>query len=317
MHTTLANPSRITQSRFTGTSCLLSICALALLLPLAATGGELQVLCTTFPIYQITRNVAQGRGGVNVQLLLPASLGCPHDYALTPQDMQKLLGARVLVVNGAGLEEFLGAPVAKANPGLSVVDSSAGVSNLLTYQSENAPGRQEPNPHFFSSPRLAAQLAANIAAGLARADSEGADLYQKNAALYAVRMNRLADEFTALGRTLANRRIVTQHGAFDYLARDAGLEVVAVLQAHAGQEPSAADMLELVKIIRASKAGAIFTEPQYPAKIGQTLARETGIPSAILDPTASGPENAPLDYYETVMRKNLETLRATLGVKTP
>ena len=118
----------------------------------------------------------------------------------------------------------------------------------------------------------------------------------------------------ALGRTLKNNRIVEPHGVFDYLARDMGLEVVAVLRPH-GQEPSAAEMLELVRTLRAKQAGAIFTEPQYPAKVGAALARETGLPTATLDPVATGPDEAPLDYYETAMRQNMEVLRATLGVQ--
>lgn len=446
--------------------------------------GELNVLCTTFPLYQITRNVAHGRDGVKVELMLPASLGCPHHYSLTPQNLQKLARAQVLVVNGLGMEEFLGAPVAKANTRLRIVDSSAGIEGLLPYADEHTHGHEqgeepfewvgifdlapgtyrwtfakkggqyaeptlkmvilrvpgkdataiervkptaakafeadaaprkpgaeltpdesahwlefddgkdattftvrirkagtyafftehrptefeagehffkndqgrdvEPvaqfpdsaqdhghahghadpakphdhhpdhdpaehehrgfNPHLFASPRQAALLAENIAAGLSKADPEGAGVYFKNAKAYAQRMNALADEMAALVQTLKNNRIVQPHGVFDYLARDIGLEIVAVTQPH-GQEPSAAEMLELVQTVREKKAGAIFTEPQYSPKVGQTIARETGVPAAVLDPAASGPDNAPLDYYEKVMRKNMETLRTVLGVR--
>jgi zinc transport system substrate-binding protein len=292
---------------------------LALMRTAVVSAGELKVLCTTFPIYQITRNVMQAREEADVQLLLPAALGCPHDHALTPQDMQKLVGAKVLVVNGLGLEEFLGAPVTRVNADIVVVDSSSGSKALLRYQDDRHDHDAKTkhtgiNPHLFASPRMAAQLAIAIASGLGKADPAGAVLYKQNAETYAARMNRLADEFVARGKMLKNNRIVTQHGVFDYLARDMGLEVVAVVQAHAGQEPSAADMLKIVKDVREKKAGAIFTEPQYPGKVGQTIARETRIPAATLDPVATGPEAAPLDYYETVMRKNMETLRATLGV---
>jgi len=316
-----------------------------LMMSTAIYAGELKVLCTTFPLFQITRNVAQGHENTVVQLLLPASLGCPHNYALTPQDMQKLGGARVLIVNGLGLEEFLGAPVQKANADLVVVDSSIGIKELLQYQDDDHDAEHDhdgdakhqaheadkdhheggetehehhhsgTNPHLFASPRMAAQLTDAIAAGLAKVDPDGAELYKKNAATYAERMNKLAQEFAALGKTLKNNRIVTQHGVFDYLARDTGLEVVAVVQAHAGQEPSAAEILDIVKTVRDKKAGAVFTEPQYPAKVGQTIAKEAGIPCAILDPVATGPDNAPLDYYETIMHKNMETLRAILGTK--
>ena len=308
-------------------------------LALGATAGfaELNVLCTTFPIHQIARNVAQGRPGVDLQLMLPAGMGCPHDYALTPQDLRKIAAADVLVVNGLGLEEFLGAPVATANPDVETIDSSAGIPDLLEYAHEHSeaeeecdheaeadPGHEEHdhghprhagvNPHLFASPRQAARIALNVAAGLSKADPEGAGVYFRNAQAYADRLNALADEMAALGRTLKNSRIVEPHGVFDYLARDMGLEIVAVLRPH-GQEPSAAEMLELVRTLRAKQAGAIFTEPQYPAKVGAALARETGLPTATLDPVATGPDEAPLDYYETAMRRNMEVLGATLGVQ--
>ena len=309
----------------------------ALALGATLARAELNVLCTTFPIHQIARNVAQGRAGVDLQLMLPAGMGCPHDYALTPQDMRKLAAADVLVVNGQGLEEFLGAPVRTANPDVETIDSSAGIQDLLEYAHEPAeaeeehgheaeadPGHEEHdhghhhhegvNPHLFASPRQAARIALNVAAGLSKADPEGAGVYFRNAQAYADRLNALADEMAALGRTLKNNRIVEPHGVFDYLARDMGLEVVAVLRPH-GQEPSAAEMLELVRTLRAKQAGAIFTEPQYPAKVGAALARETGLPAATLDPVATGPDEAPLDYYETAMRQNMEVLRAVLGVQ--
>jgi ABC-type Zn uptake system ZnuABC Zn-binding protein ZnuA len=447
--------------------------------------APVRVLCTTFPIYQITRNVVADYEGVRVELLLPASLGCPHHYSLTPQDMQKLARADVLIINGLGMEEFLGAPLEKANRGLHVVDSSRGTDGLLHYaggghdhhahgehghaahghagkpyewagvfvlqpgaytwtfakrdgqyadptmkmlvrkvdldpvvalahESERAansmthegivkkdgeglqpsdapyvltlnqdqdvtafpilvkeagtyvffaehlptefeaevhyfknatgadiePIVQEPqedhdhghgdghsfgdhaehatagsvNPHLFASPRQTARLALTIAAGLSEHHPAGAGTFFANASQYAARMHTLSKEMEEQVKLLKNHRIVQPHGIFDYLARDIGLEVVAVTQPH-GQEPSAAEMLERVATIREKQAGAVFTEPQYSPKVGQTIAAETGIPTAVLDPVASGPANAPLDYYETVMRKNLETLRATLGVK--
>ncbi len=136
----------------------------------------------------------------------------------------------------------------------------------------------------------------------------------KNAAGYAAKMDKLSDDFVSLGKRLKNNRIVEPHGIFDYLARDIGLDIVAVMQAH-GQEPSAAEMVQIVRTIKEKKAGAIFTEPQYPAKVGNTLAKESGIPVATLDPVVTGPDNAPLDYYEKVMRDNMKTLEETLGVK--
>ena len=315
------------------------LACLALLLPAprsaaAKSAEQLTVLATTFPLYLFTRGVVAGRDRVRVDLMIPAQMGCPHDYSLTPQDMRRLAAADVLVINGLGLEEFLGAPLARANPALRVIDSSAGIDDLLPLTASVPSGprvnghdhdhdhdhdhahteaARAVNPHLFASPRLAARLVATIARELAKIDPEGAPLYQANGHALGERLHRLADEFSALAGRLANTRIVTQHGVFDYLARDTGLAIVAVVQAHAGQEPSAAEMLAIVRTVREQRAGALFTEPQYPAAIGRTIAAEANIPAATLDPAATGPEQPPADYYEQAMRANLATLERTLG----
>ncbi len=295
--------------------------------PCWAQNPPLHVLATTFPVYQITRNVINGVDGIDLDLMIPAGLGCPHDYALTPQDMHKLAKADLLVINGLGMEEFLGAPLKKANAQLQVIDSSAGIADILQQKAKGHDEHQDahhheeeqhhhhagPNPHLFASPRMAALLAGNIARALAQQKPDAAQALLTNGKTYSEQLQQLADTMTQAAKGLVNRRIVTQHGVFDYLARDMGLEVVAVVQAHAGQSPSASEMLEIVKNIKEKKAGAVFTEPQYPAAIGKTIAHEAGIQAARLDPVANGPENAPLNYYQQVMQTNLTTLEQTLG----
>lgn len=285
-----------------------------------AAFAQTRVLATTFPVYQIVRNVVRDVPGMEVQLMLPAQAGCPHDYALTPQDMGKLSQADVLVVNGLGMEAFLGSPSARSKKELRTVDASKGISGLLPYTDEETAHEGHEghhhggmNPHLFASPRMAAQMARSIAGQLADLDPGNAAAYWSNGENYARTLDALADEFAALGGKLKNNRIITQHGVFDYLARDMGLEVAAVIQADDTQAPSASDMMKLVKAIRGRHVGAIFTEPQYPDKIAATLSRETGVATAKLDPVATGPAIAPLDYYEKTMRANLHTLESTLG----
>src|SRR5512143_625870 len=126
----------------------------------APASPALRIVCTTFPMYLMTLNVAAGRGDVRVDIMLPAAMGCPHDYVLTPQDMQKIAGADLLIANGLGLEEFLGEPIARANPKIKVVDTSEGAGEVI-WESEGGPGGttgKVRNPHMFASPRLAARI---------------------------------------------------------------------------------------------------------------------------------------------------------------
>lgn len=304
-----------------GASLVLVLCLLGTLPPgpalgaaEGASGGETRVLATTFPLWLMARRVAVGVPGVAVDLMIPAGAGCPHDYGLTPQDMMRLSGADVLIMNGLGLESFLGPDArtvrSRLKPGGRIITAAEGVPGVLP--DEDGKGV---NPHLFASPRMAALLVRNMGEGLAEADPAHADRYRGNAESYAAVLHGVADQFASLGPRLANTRIMIQHRDFDYLARDAGLTVAGVVQPHEGQEPSAADLLRLTRLIRDQKVGAVFTEPQYPAKAGETLARETGVPVAVLDPVASGPADASPDYYERVMADNLRTLESVLGAR--
>jgi len=300
--------------------------------PRGPGGRNLKVLCSVFPVYLFTRNIAAG-SNLQVEPMLPPAMGCPHDYSLTPRDMQKIAAASILIVNGLGLEEFIGEPVKKANPGIQIIDASAGIKDLIRTEpdDDDHEGKESPaagghgvgeghrhgaaNPHIFASPRTAAQMVKTIADELAKVDAENARLYADNAAAYIASLNELRDEFAAAGKKFKSRAIVTEHAVFDYLARDCGLTIVAVVEESPGQAPSAAGMLALVRKIKDSGAAAVFTEPQYPARVSQTIAAEAKTPVAVLDPVASGPEGAGLDYYQKAMRKNLEILTAVLGRK--
>ena len=109
--------------------------------------AQTRVLATTFPVYQIVRNITQNVPDVEVQLMLPAQAGCPHDYALTPQDMSKLAQADILVLNGLGLEAFLGSPSARAQKELHAIDSSKGISGLLPYTDAEAAHEEHEGHH--------------------------------------------------------------------------------------------------------------------------------------------------------------------------
>ena len=70
-----------------------------------------------------------------------------------------------------------------------------------------------------------------------------------------------------------------------------------------------------MKTIKEKKVGAIFTEPQYSDRVAKVLSEETGVPYTMLDPVASGPHNAPLNYYESTMRQNMKAMASVLGLK--
>ena len=261
--------------------------------------AKLKVLASTFPVYLFAANVCAGAPGVEVSLLVPASAGCPHDFALRPQDAQKLAKAQILVINGAGLEEFLEKPLKNIAPNIAVIDASKGLKLL----DED----HHPNPHTFAAPAEAALMAKNIGEGLAAADPERGDVYRKNAAAYSGELEKISSALRQVGDKASNRGVAIEHEALAYLAANASLDATIMFE-HGN---SAAQLGSLKKELLAKKPRALAGDSQYGDRLLQTLAKETGIPFITLDPCASGPDNPPLDYYQKTMGNNLRTLEAT------
>lgn len=273
-----------------------------------AGGNPLRVLTSFLPMYLFTKNTVGSAPGVSVDMMLPPSLGCPHNYALVPSDMKKIAAADLFIVNGKGMEEFLGSPVRKANPKVVVVDTSAGVTPI---RNEDKDEHGEFNPHTWVSPRNAVLQVRAIEQALSKASSENREIFRRNADAYVKRLEGLAEEFEQAAKRFRRRNIVTFHNVFDYLARVVGLTIVGEIEATPGQEPSAGEIHKLIETIKARQAAAVFGEPQYPARLAEMVANEAGVPVRSLDPVATG--STSLTTYEDAMRGNLLVLQEVLG----
>jgi ABC-type Zn uptake system ZnuABC Zn-binding protein ZnuA len=277
--------------------------------PSAGAAEPLRVLTSFFPMEIFTRNVVGDTPGVIVESMLPASMGCPHDYALTPGDMKKIASADLFVANGFGMEEFLGEPVRRANPKIRVVETARGVRPIR----EGHDGSGDVNPHTWVSPRNAILQVREIEKALSAARPDGAGAFRGNADAYVSRLSVLAAEFEAAAKTFRRRNIVTFHNVFGYLARDLGLTVVGKIETAPGQQPSAGEIRTLSRTIRERKVPAVFSEPQYSPKLAEALAGEAGVPVRALDPVATG--SPTLTAYEDAMRRNLSTLKEALSAR--
>lgn len=264
-----------------------------------AESQNFKVLASTFPIYLFTANVCKDVKNVSVELLIPAAAGCPHDFALRPADMLKLANASVLVINGAGLEDFLLKPLESLPQPPLVVDAGLDVK-LLPGIEQNG----HDNPHIFAGPAQASLMVLNIAAGLARFDAPNADQYMANAEKYAESLSNLSGQLRKIGQQAENPKIALDHDALAYLAENANLQVLAIFE----NVDSVAKATRLKKELEADKPALLAGDSQYPSRMLKTLAEEAKIPFGLLDPCANGPENPPLDYYVRVMEKNLEVL---------
>jgi zinc/manganese transport system substrate-binding protein/zinc transport system substrate-binding protein len=278
------------------------------------------LLCSTFPMYLFTKNISQGRDTFTIDLMLAGAQGCPHDYAPTPAELERLSQANILVINGRGLEAFLGQALKVAKIDLSIVDASGPVgaepnaallltrNDLMDKGETLLNGEAPPNPHLFAAPSTAARQVERIAEALAALDPGGAELYRANAAKFSEDLRGIAGAFARAGQALGQPKIIASHGIFDFMAQDMGLTLVAAIEEEDGVPPSPARLGQLINLAKEQEVRAILVDPHGNVDLARALGAETKIPVALIDPVDSGPPDAPLEYYQGVMLTDLDVL---------
>jgi zinc transport system substrate-binding protein len=281
----------------------------------------LRILCTILPVYIFTLNVVGQVPDVDVKLLLPPHQGCPHNYDLTPGDLKNLSRADVIVANGLGMESFLNNFVKEKKGKISFIEGAAKIEPIReapqpsrlrkTPEKTGHDHSGEINGHAWVSPEKAAVMVKTIAEGLAGRDPERSHEFLENGRQYARKLEGLGKELKDVVSKAANKKIIAFHDILDYLARDTGLQVVAIIESQLGVEPSSRDLVRLIQTGRKEKAAAIFSEPPYSDKLVRSISQETGIPWFPFDPVATGKPAA--DTYERIMKKNIEILQKALN----
>lgn len=267
--------------------------------------AEITIGTSFYPIYIMSLNIAKDVPGVRVINIAAPQTGCLHDYQLSAAEMKKIEECSVFIVNGAGMESYLD-KVIEEHSDLRLIEASQGLDLIK----EPAGNETEYNPHVWVSVIGAKDEVKNIASQLAQIDSRHAERYLSNALEYENQLEQLRQEMVLGLSEIKNRDIVTCHEAFDYFARDFGLEVQAVVQNDPGAEPSPREVAEVIDIVNTKQIKAIFAEPQYQTKAVRAIAEETKAKIFTLDPAVSGPMER--DAYLNIMRENLQVLREAL-----
>ena len=288
---------------------------LALVLLPAASLGE-TIVTSFYPIWLLALNLADGVPELEVRNLAAPGTGCLHDYQLQTGDMKVLSEADLFLVNGAGMESYLD-HVFSAFPDLPVAEAAAGIP-LLTETDALTIGENEDdgeiNAHIWLSAANAAVMAENLAMAMEAQFPDRQEKIEDNRKALQARLLTLDQELRDGLSGLPRKEIITFHEAFPYFARAYGLDIVAVVNREPGETLTPAQLAQLAEAIVALDAPPLFVEPQYEDLSARTLAAETGAAIYTLDPVVTGPEeDVPPDYYETVMRRNMETLREALG----
>ena len=249
--------------------------------PATHSGGAqtaLKVVAAETFLADIAQNVAGDR--VEIEALMPIGVD-PHGFEPTPTDVAKIADSQVLIMNGAGFEEFLAKLLKNAGGQHAVVEAAAGLVSRQRQEGEMADPDQAGDPHFWLDPNNVIKYAENIRDGLSKADPEGAATYRANAGAYIAKLEELdrwiADRVKKVPE--ANRMLVTNHESFGYFADRYGFQIIGTVMpsVSTGSAPSAQQLAQLIDHIKSTGAKAIFLETGTNPQLAQQVAREAGV----------------------------------------
>ena len=283
--------------------------------------GKLTVMASFYPMYDFAVKI--GGDKVAVANMIPAGTE-PHDWEPATKDIANLEKADVFVYSRAGMEHWA-EDVLKTlkNQNLTVAEASSGITLMKGHEHEEGENQEaeseehehgEFDPHVWLSPANAKIEMENIKDAFVKADPENEAYYQANYETYAGKFDELDKKYKDTLSPLPNKSVVVAHEAFGYLCDAYGLTQMGIEGLSPDSEPDPARMAEVIDFVKENKVKTIFFEDLVSPKVAETIAKETGAKTEVLNPleglTDEQLKNG--DDYFSVMEKNLTVLKEAL-----
>lgn len=288
---------------------LMMLVSLFVILPLSAQAKGLRIGVTLHPYYSYVANIVGDRA--EVVALIPVGFN-PHAYEPRAEDIKRIGTLDVVVLNGIGHDDFADRMIAASEkPNLPVIEANVNVPLLSATGAAARSAKDDGkvvNPHTFLSVTTAIAQINTIAKELGKLDPPNAEFYRNNARAYTQKLRKLrADALGKLAKAPgSNFRIATIHGAYDYLLREFGLEVTAVVEPAHGIDPSPAQLKTTINMINNLDVKVIFSEMDFPSTYVDTIQRETGVKLYSLTHISYGAYTP--EKFEVETAKNLATV---------
>jgi zinc transport system substrate-binding protein len=259
--------------------------------------GSISVVTSFYPLAFAAERI--GGDAVTVTNLTPPGVE-PHDLELTPEDLEAIGTADVVVYLGGGFQP--------------AVDVAEGEDLLASSEAAHEEGSAL-DPHLWLDPGLFGEVVAGMADAMAAQDPSQAERFAAAAADLDEELSALDARFRTELADCSTRVMVTNHAAFGYLAAAYGLRQESISGISPEAEPDPRRLAELADLVAEEGVTTVFTEELVSPAVAETLAEEAGVATATLNPLEglTDEQIAAGEDYLSVMRANLETLRDGLG----
>jgi ABC-type Zn uptake system ZnuABC Zn-binding protein ZnuA len=272
-----------------------------------ASSDQLRVVATTTVLADLVAHVGGSR--VQVDSLVPKG-GEVHTFDPRPSNSIKVSNAELIVMNGLGLDDWLGrlaVDTGTSAPIVRLAEDLPGVSYITGGATGSA------NPHLWLDVANAERYVDRIAEALGRISPADAATFAGNAASYKASLGKLDGWVRERISTIPEdqRAFVSFHDALPYFARAYGLRIAGVVVPAPGQDPSAGEVASLVSAIRSAGVKAVFSEAQFSPQLADAIAAEAGA-TVVADLYTDTLGDPPADTYEGIIRWDVDRIVGAL-----
>ena len=288
--------------------------------------AEIKVVASIKPIHSLVSYVMDGVGTPSI---LVDGSSSPHTFQLKPSHAQMLQDADIVFWIGEDLESFLETPLESiATNAKKITLMELDDIELLKFREkhifeehaehddhgdEHEEGHDEHEDehghhdehnhgefdiHFWLDPAIAKVIVKNIADELSNIDVANKATYEANASKAISELDELIAE-TKL-KINKNATYVVFHDAYQYFEGRFGIEVLGALSVNPEILPGAKQLAEIREVIEHENVNCIFSEPQFNPSIAKTIAADTGVKAAVLDPLGAELDPSKDLYFDLI-----------------
>ena len=238
--------------------------------------------------------------------------GDAHTFEPSPANAKDVASAKLVFVNGLGLDKWMESLARSAEYKGPVITASSGIKTRTMIEDNET----ITDPHAWQDLRNGEIYAANIAAALIAADPQNAADYAKARDAYVAELTALDSDVRQQIAAVpeAKRRVITSHDAFGYFGAAYAIEFLAPEGLSTEAEASAGDLSKLMNQIKREGIKALFIENITDPRMMTMIASETGVElGGSLFSDALSPPSGPAPTYIGMFKNNVPKLLAGMA----
>lgn len=311
------------------------------------TKGKLKIVTTIFPEYDITRAIAKDK--VDLELMIKPGVDV-HSFTPTPQDIKTVQNSDIFVYGGTEHDKWVenltksidmkNKKVVKLVDGIQQLEEES-VDGMKhehhhddkkedehnhdhkhekedkhNHDHENESDK-ELDPHYWTSPKNAIQMAKTITNALVEKDPDNAEFYKENAENYIKQLEGVDKELhDVVDNAKIKKVVIADRFPFRYLFKDLGLEYRALFSGCSVESTASAGQIKkMVDYVKENKIPVVYHIEMGKGELAETVAKNSGAKVKLLHSihTVTKEDFDKGVTYIDLMKQNVEALKEGLN----